>query len=657
MRSLLRGRLSSKIGIKLAAGPIAILLMLASLAFYSSVESKTALADSVGLASEAIAESLFDSLSRMIIMRGHEVLMTMENILVVNEVNDSNAAYDAMEDPQEYIDQIDENWTSAPPDVTTEYMDAIIWSNASALLRSQLVEHYVSEHGMNMFGEIFVTNKYGAIVGATGRTSDFRQSDESWWQLAQQGETLITDIEYGESSGIYGSWTCAPIRDDAGEIIGVAKAIINILSLIRDIELTELGYETSQLQITTPDGRLIFSSRAYTMLQDVSSEAFFDHVSGSRGHFSEREGGSDRLFSFVTVIGYHEPEDHLAQIAVHDLHYEGYDWIVFLSHAEDEVLGAANELQVRIFIVAALTMSLSAALSVVLSRSITGPVTELETVTRSMARGELEKRITVTRQDELGRLAKSFNYMASELESLYSDLNKRVKDRTAELDDANKKLGVLFSITRHDAMNQMTVQKGLLWMAIESSKDPVVNDYLRKIEATTDNLVSFFRFTSEYENVGIDKPAWVNVGEAFASATVGLDLKGKELSIKLEGIEVFADPMFPKVLHNLISNSLKHGQTNTAISMSYSEGPDGLTIVMQDNGVGVPVERKETVFQRVITGGRTHGLFLSAEILWITKISIRETGVPGKGARFEILVPEGRYRFVDGPRNEPPSKM
>jgi K+-sensing histidine kinase KdpD len=206
-------------------------------------------------------------------------------------------------------------------------------------------------------------------------------------------------------------------------------------------------------------------------------------------------------------------------------------------------------------------------------------------------------------------------------------------------------------------MNQMTVQKGLLWMAIESSKDPVVNDYLRKIEATTDNLVSFFRFTSEYENVGIDKPAWVNVGEAFASATVGLDLKGKELSIKLEGIEVFADPMFPKVLHNLISNSLKHGQTNTAISMSYSEGPDGLTIVMQDNGVGVPVERKETVFQRVITGGRTHGLFLSAEILWITKISIRETGVPGKGARFEILVPEGRYRFVDGPRNEPPSKM
>lgn len=657
MRSLLRGRLSSKIGIKLAAGPIAILLMLASLAFYSSVESKTALADSVGLASEAIAESLFDSLSRMIIMRGHEVLMTMENILVVNEVNDSNAAYDAMEDPQEYIDQIDENWTSAPPDVTTEYMDAIIGSNASALLRSQLVEHYVSEHGMNMFGEIFVTNKYGAIVGATGRTSDFRQSDESWWQLAQQGETLITDIEYGESSGIYGSWTCAPIRDDAGEIIGVAKAIINILALIRDIELTELGYETSQLQITTPDGRLIFSSRAYTMLQDVSSEAFFDHVSGSRGHFSEREGGSDRLFSFVTVIGYHEPEDHLAQIAVHDLHYEGYDWIMFLSHAEDEVLGAANELQVRIFIVAALTMSLGAALSVVLSRSITGPVTELETVTRSMARGELEKRITVTRQDELGRLAKSFNYMASELESLYSDLNKRVKDRTAELDDANKKLGVLFSITRHDAMNQMTVQKGLLWMAIESSKDPVVNDYLRKIEATTDNLVSFFRFTSEYENVGIDKPAWVNVGEAFASATVGLDLKGKELSIKLEGIEVFADPMFPKVLHNLISNSLKHGQTNTAISMSYSEGPDGLTIVMQDNGVGVPVERKETVFQRAITGGRTHGLFLSAEILWITKISIRETGVPGKGARFEILVPEGRYRFVDGPRNEPPSKM
>ena len=148
--------------------------------------------------------------------------------------------------------------------------------------------------------------------------------------------------------------------------------------------------------------------------------------------------------------------------------------------------------------------------------------------------------------------------------------------------------------------------------------------------------------------MGINKPEWVGVREAFGSATAGLDLTGTDLSYRLEGVEVFADPMFPKVLHNIVSNSLKHGQTGTAISLSYSEGPDGLTIVMVDNGIGVPAERKETIFQRsLVPGRRSHGLCLSAEILRMTKSSIRETGVVGEGARFEILVPEGKYRFVE----------
>jgi hypothetical protein len=44
------------------------------------------------------------------------------------------------------------------------------------------------------------------------------------------------------------------------------------------------------------------------------------------------------------------------------------------------------------------------------------------------------------------------------------------------------------------------------------------------------------------------------------------------------------------------------------------------------------------------------GLFLAREILSITSITIRETGEPGKGARFEIFVPKSAYRFIVGKR-------
>lgn len=609
--------------------------MVASFALYSSVESRETLAESVGLASEAIAESLSSSIDKMIYMRAHEVHTTMGDSRIVAAANDSNAVYDAMEDPEAYIDLVDEEWVSAAPDEIPESMAEILENNVSVHLREELIEHYVSAHGMEVFGEVILTNKYGAVVAATGRTSDFRQNDEPWWVSTYTGEFKITDVCLDESSGIYGVCACIPIQDGAGEIIGVAKAIINILTVAKDIELTALGYETSELKIVTPAGTLVFSSRAYTIFQNVSTEAFFKHATEDNGHFSEKEGDTGRLFSYATATGY--------------LEYEGYGWIVFLSHAQAEVLGPAIDLQLRIILVAILTIAAAAVFAVYISRLITRPLSELETATRSMAKGDLSRRITVDRSDEFGQLAESFNHMASELESLYSDLDKRVRERTEELENVNKKLGVLASITRHDAMNQMTVQKGLIYMAKESSKDPAVNDYLRKLDVLTDNLVNFFKFTSEYEEVGIREPEWMSLEKAFASAVVGLDLKGKTLSARLDGVEVFADPMFPKVFHNLVTNSLKHGQGSTTISLSCSEGPDGLRIVVEDDGVGIPAEGKMTLFQRDgVTGRRAHGLFLSAEILRITKITIEETGTSGKGARFEILVPKGGYRLIDG---------
>jgi signal transduction histidine kinase len=631
----------SRIGVRLAAVSVTLLLMLASLALYSSIEGRITLVEGVGLASEAIAESLSNSLDKVVYMRSHEVLTVMDDSVIITEVSDSNTAYDAMENPEEYIDLVDQEWTSASLDVVPESMQEILDSNISLMLRSRFIEHYLSAHGMEIFGEVILTNKYGAVVASTGRTTDFRQSDEAWWLSAQEGEFTITDVSYDESSDIYGVFACMPIRDSDGGAIGVAKAVVNILTVAKEVELTALGYETSELKIATSDGRLMFSSRAYSILQNLSADEFFMQVSGARGHFLEKEGGTDRLFSFATSSGY--------------LEYEGHGWIIILSHAEAEVLGPATALETRILVVAILAIVFAAVMTVALSRSITYPLRELEEATRSMAKGELGKRIAVTRKDELGKLANSFNYMASELESLYSDLDQRVNERTAELEDVNKKLAVLASITRHDAMNQMTVQKGLLYMARGSSKDPVVNDYLRKLEVLTSNLEDFFRFTSEYEEVGVKEPEWVNVREAFAAAVVGLDLTGTELMLVLDGVEVFADPMFPKVLHNLVGNSLTHGQTTTRISVSYSEDGDGLTMVIEDNGVGIKAEQKDSIFQRErVAGRRTHGLFLSAEILRISKISIRENGIPGKGARFEIFIPKGRYRFVDEPHEGSP---
>ncbi len=74
---------------------------------------------------------------------------------------------------------------------------------------------------------------------------------------------------------------------------------------------------------------------------------------------------------------------------------------------------------------------------------------------------------------------------------------------------------------------------------------------------------------------------------------------------------------------------------------------DGILIVA-DDGVGVPLADKERIFERGFGRNTGLGLFLVREILGITGMSIRETGEPGKGARFEVTVPKGMFRLGSG---------
>ena len=82
-----------------------------------------------------------------------------------------------------------------------------------------------------------------------------------------------------------------------------------------------------------------------------------------------------------------------------------------------------------------------------------------------------------------------------------------------------------------------------------------------------------------------------------------------------------------------------------SITISVAEEGKQLRITCEDNGVGIPTEEKSMIFERGHGVNTGFGLFLIREILDITKITIEETGLPGTGAKFEIVVPEGAFRF------------
>ncbi len=220
---------------------------------------------------------------------------------------------------------------------------------------------------------------------------------------------------------------------------------------------------------------------------------------------------------------------------------------------------------------------------------------------------------------------------------------KRYEDA---LKRANEKLQLLGSVTRHDALNQLSVLAGWLEIARGAPGNDTVMEYLDKMKGAVDSIRNQLEFTADYEKMGLNEPAWVDAEDAFRRGVSGLGFEGVTVICKLGGLEVFADPMLDKVFHNLLDNSLRHGEKVSEIKVHFKESKSGLSIIYEDNGIGIPDKEKKLIFHPGRGKHTGYGLFMVNSILGITGLSAEETGTPGEGARFEVHVPPGKYKVA-----------
>lgn len=227
------------------------------------------------------------------------------------------------------------------------------------------------------------------------------------------------------------------------------------------------------------------------------------------------------------------------------------------------------------------------------------------------------------------------------------DITQRKRAEEA-LFQANKKLNLLSSITRHDILNQLTALRTYLELSLDYTKDPVITDFIAKEKGIAEIIDQQISFTRDYQKMGLNAPTWQNVNAIVSWAIQPITDPDVKVTIDCPGLEVFADPMLEKVFFNLVDNAIRYGGDHlSTITISPTRSPDSLIITVVDNGEGIPGEIKEQIFERGFGKNTGFGLFLSREILGITGITIRETGTFGSGARFEIHIPKGAFRFSD----------
>nr|WP_319375007.1 ATP-binding protein [uncultured Methanoregula sp.] len=222
-------------------------------------------------------------------------------------------------------------------------------------------------------------------------------------------------------------------------------------------------------------------------------------------------------------------------------------------------------------------------------------------------------------------------------------LKRETREREAlelRLARANTRLTFLNTITRQDILNQLTELTLDMEHTVRSADMDKIKEAVTKIHRQV-------KFIKEYQDIGVSAPEWQNVADTIMRARVGASLGKVTIDVEIQNIEIYADRLLEKAFFYMIDNALRHGGEHlTRIRFTSHMAESSLVIVCEDDGAGIPPTKKGSLFPEEYGRHAGYGLFFVKQILAETGLMVREAGLPGKGARFEIHVPAGEFRKI-----------
>ena len=431
-----------KIQTKLILGFLIIYLLFGSVVFISVYESsksleKIASDDLVTLSHHTIEEIDKEINERIVDFKAISGGIDFQQLL-----KESNKEFGKLDDVQAYISQKDNEWVSAPKNDITPFMQQLIDNPVSTDLR-QKTKFFENNFGYRLYGEVFVTNKYGANAAETGKTTDYRQDDEEWWQKAKSEGVYVEELKYDQSADVYSTAIGIRIDDENEDFIGVIKVVLNIETVINIIKETEAQKKFSSAEYTLVDGkgRVIFSTRNYEIFQPFS---LFSAIKDKEGALTAKDAqtGTEKLVIRVHSKGYRN--------------FNGLGWILVVDVDRSEILKPIKDLTLTILIFAIILIVLAGAIGFYIYSAISSSLRKFENTISEIAKGNLDARVDIKTKDEFKTLADAFNSMADELKNLkkVQIIQKSVKELDAL--EASNKIGFISEETYQKAKKRLT---------------------------------------------------------------------------------------------------------------------------------------------------------------------------------------------------------
>ena len=341
-------------------------------------------------------------------------------------------------------------------------------------------------------------------------------------------------------------------------------------------------------------------------------------------------------------------------------------WVVWVGLPMASVLAPVHTLLGKLIVTAAIILLIGAGVAWVASRRVTKPLGELTQASEGIAAGDYSRRVPALHDNELGRLAASFNSMAAQVEDGRRDLEQRVAERTTELRGALERLslaqqevvrseklaflGQLAGGVGHELRNPLGVMTNAvhyLGLVLQNAPATVV-EYLGILrtqiglaERIVGDLLDSARVKAPQREAVAARDLFSDQLKRIAihpGITVDVDVPADIPPLYVDRIQL------GQVLLNLISNGTQAiGESKGTLTLRARANGDRMaTMEVQDTGGGIGPEDLPHIFEPLFTTkarGLGLGLSVARSLVVVNGGELTVESEKGRGSTFTVRVP------------------
>ena len=344
-------------------------------------------------------------------------------------------------------------------------------------------------------------------------------------------------------------------------------------------------------------------------------------------------------------------------------------WIVAIEMPRAAVLKPTERFLLRSIAIATAVLLIATAIGWVTTRRITTPLLQVTEAAEAVAESRPHVHVEIEREDEIGRLADSFNTMAERVEQARLDLELRVETRTSELLAANRELEAFSYSVSHDLRAPLRAIAGFVQILDEdhgARLDPDARRHLERVKVNAHRmglLIDDLLALSRIGRAAIQKQNVDLTAMATAVAQDAIAASGRDITLSVAPLPpCFGEPsLLNQVFVNLVSNAVKFTANVPGAAITIGCRINGETVYfVRDNGVGFDeryAEKLFGVFQRLHRAADFEGTGVGLAI--VHRVITRHGGriwaesKLNEGATFYFTLPSARPSFTQASEGKP----